>query len=117
MVRDRKAFLLHSQFVDMSIFKAVAAIQHVMESKAMMRNESNSSLTSKLYEELVGDLSIVVKRDIHNGNRKYGSISDESSRHKADAQKNLLKGLTADESVIVHVSHNPVLQCYRCICI
>ncbi|KAL1292751.1 hypothetical protein HN51_053310 [Arachis hypogaea] len=99
VVRDRKAFLLHSRFVDTSIFKAIKAIQHVMESN--MKNESNSP-SSILHEERVGDLSVVVKCDIRNRNGKYDSISNESSLHKEDAQKNLLKGLTADESVIVH---------------
>lgn len=104
VVRDRKAFLLHSQFVDTSIFKAVAAIQHVMESKSNIKSELNSSPGSVLHEDLTGDLSIIVKRDIQDGNAKYNSLLDESSMHKVDAQKNLLKGLTADESVIVHVS-------------
>ncbi|KAK7349129.1 hypothetical protein VNO77_06240 [Canavalia gladiata] len=102
VVRDRKAFLLHNQFVDTSIFKAVSAIQHVMESKSNMKNELNSSLDSILHEDHAGDLSIVVKRDIQNGYRKYDSIMDESNMHKEDAQMNLVKGLTADESVIVH---------------
>ncbi|KAJ0831154.1 putative CLU domain-containing protein [Helianthus annuus] len=30
-IRDRKAFLLHSLFVDVAIFKAISAIQHIME--------------------------------------------------------------------------------------
>ncbi|XP_020238207.1 protein TSS isoform X2 [Cajanus cajan] len=102
VIRDRKAFLLHSQFVDASIFKAVAAIRHVLESKSDMKNELNSSPGSILHEDHVGDLSIVVKRSIQNGNRKYDSVVDESSIRKEDAQKNLIKGLTADESVIVH---------------
>lgn len=104
VVRDRKAFLLHSQFVDTSIFKGVAAIQHAMESKLNTKNELNSYPDSVLHEDHVGDLSIIVKRDIQDGNAKYNSLLDESSMHKVDAQKNLLKGLTADESVIVHVS-------------
>ncbi|KAK7294066.1 hypothetical protein RJT34_16949 [Clitoria ternatea] len=102
VVRDRKAFLLHSQFVDTSIFKAVAAIQHVIESKSNMKNELNSSPGSILHEDLAGDLSVVVQRDIQDGSRKSDSILDESTMQKEDDQKRLLKGLTADESVIVH---------------
>ncbi|XP_061340080.1 protein REDUCED CHLOROPLAST COVERAGE 3 [Gastrolobium bilobum] len=101
VVRDRKAFLLHSQFVDTSIFKAVAAIQHVMESNSNLKIELNSCPDSILHEQHMGDLSIVVKRDTRDGNRKYDSILNESSMLKEDAQKNLIKGLTADESVIV----------------
>lgn len=102
VVRDRKAFLLHNQFVDTSIFKAVAAIQHVIESKSNIKNELNSSPGSILHEDQVGDLSITVKHDIRDGNRKNDSITDESSMHKESAMKNLIKGITADESVIVH---------------
>ncbi|CAJ1951321.1 unnamed protein product [Sphenostylis stenocarpa] len=102
VVRDRKAFLLHNLFVDTSIFKAVAAIQHVMESNSDMKSELNSSPGSILHEDHVGDLSITVKRDIQDGNKKHNSTPDESIVHKEDGQKNLIKGLTADESVIVH---------------
>lgn len=115
MVRDRKAFLLHSQFVDTSIFKAVAAIQHIMVSKSNLKSELNSSPCSILYEDQIGDLSIVVKRNTGDGTGKYDSISNEPGLLKGNAQKNLIKGLTADENVVVHVSHNPVFQGYRCI--
>ncbi|KAL2624971.1 hypothetical protein AAZV13_07G026300 [Glycine max] len=115
VVRDRKAFLLHSQFVDTSIFKGVAAIQHAMESKLNTKNELNSYPDSVLHEDHVGDLSIIVKRDIQDGNAKYNSLLDESSMHKVDAQKNLLKGLTADESVIVHdMSSLAVVVVHHC---
>lgn len=108
VIRDRKAFLLHSQFVDTSIFKAVAAIEHVLEAKSNVKNEVNSSLGSVLHEDHVGDLSIVVKRDIQGGNRKVDdSTPNESNAHEEVVRKNLLKGLTADESVVVNVSHNP----------
>ncbi|XLR04237.1 hypothetical protein S83_070435, partial [Arachis hypogaea] len=53
VARDRKAFLLHSQFVDISIFMTIKAIQHVMESN--IKNESNSPI-SILHKERVGDL-------------------------------------------------------------
>jgi len=106
VVRDRKAFLLHNQFVDTSIFKAVAAIQHIMESNKNMKNELNSSPGAVLHEDQMGDLSITVKRDIQDGNKKHDSLQVESIVQKEDVQKNLIKGLTADESVIVHVSVN-----------
>jgi protein TIF31 len=98
VIRDRKAFLLHNQFVDTSIFKAVAAIQHVMESKSSM----NSSPGSVMHRDQVGDLSIVVVR---GGNGKFDSTLNESSKHNDDVQKNLIKGLSADESVTVNVSN------------
>lgn len=109
VVRDRKAFLLHSLFVDTSIFKAVAAIKHVIESKSNGDNKLNCSLGSILYEDRVGDLSVTVKHDMRDANKKYDTkiLSNEFTPFKEDAQRNLLKGLTADESVIVHVSHYP----------
>ncbi|KAK7255207.1 hypothetical protein RIF29_28611 [Crotalaria pallida] len=102
VVRDRKAFLLHNQFVDTSIFKAVAAIQHIVESKSNLMSELNSSPSSILYEDRIGDLSIVVKRDLQVGTKNCDSVSYEPGLQKEDAKKNLIKGLTADESVIVH---------------
>ena len=97
VVRDRKAFLLHNLFIDTSIFKAVAAIKHAIESKSNEKNKLNCSPDSIVHEDYVGDLSIVVKRDVQDTNIKHD---------KEESQKNLLKGLTADESVIIHVSHN-----------
>ncbi|KAF7843242.1 protein TSS isoform X1 [Senna tora] len=104
VVRDRKAFLLHSQFVDTSIFKAVAAIRHVIESKSNGDNKLNGSPGLILHEDRVGDLSVAVKRDTRDTNKKYDKKfpCGELTLFKEDAQKNLLKGLTADESVIVH---------------
>ncbi|XP_028766383.1 protein TSS isoform X2 [Neltuma alba] len=103
MVRDRKAFLLHSQFVDTSIFTAVTAIRHVLESKSNGNSKLHCSPDSILHEDRVGDVSIIVKRDIGDINHKDDKklSSGKSTVLKEHAQKNLLKGLTADESVIV----------------
>lgn len=104
-IRDRKAFLLHSLFVDVSVFKAVSAIKHLVDIK--QNSFSNSALPTS-YEERIGDLTIKVTRDVsdaslkldckNDGNRVLG-LSDEEL-----AQRNLLKGITADESATVHVS-------------
>ncbi|KAK8465873.1 hypothetical protein PHAVU_009G195600 [Phaseolus vulgaris] len=98
-IRDRKAFLLHSLFVDVSVFKAVSAIKHLVDTK------QNSSLPTS-YEERNGDLTIKVTRDVsdaslkldckNDGNRVLGLSEEEL------AQRNLLKGITADESATVH---------------
>ncbi|KAI4355771.1 hypothetical protein L6164_004511 [Bauhinia variegata] len=104
VVRDRKAFLLHGQFVDTSIFKATAAIRHVIESKLNGNNKLNWCPGSILYVDRVGDLSIEVKRDISDDKKKHDSkfSGNEYTLDRKVAQKNLLKGLTADESVIVY---------------
>lgn len=100
VVRDRKAFLLHTQFVDVSIFKAVAAIRRVIDS-----NLSSEGSGSVLFEDRVGDLSIVVKQVGADSSLKSefrSKLSDTSAQE--DAKRNLLKGVTADESAVIHVS-------------
>ncbi|XP_056863886.1 protein REDUCED CHLOROPLAST COVERAGE 2-like [Raphanus sativus] len=96
-VRDRKAFLLHSLFVDVSVFKAVEIIKNVVES-------SNQLLA--LHEQRVGDLIISVARDDPDASAKLDRKSDgtrvlEISQEEL-TQRNLLKGITADESATVH---------------
>lgn len=103
VVRDRKALLLHSQFVDVSIFKAVGAIQGVIDSNLQARDTISGSF---LLEDHVGDLSIVVERDAADASLK--TVVKVNGNHlsgipaKEIAQRNLLKGVTADESVVVH---------------
>ncbi|XP_038696013.1 protein TSS-like isoform X1 [Tripterygium wilfordii] len=101
-IRDRKAFLLHSLFVDVSVFKAVAAIKIIIENNASSLNDSTTPI---LHEEKVGDLSIKVTRDMPDATRKFdcksdGSLVLEMSQEEL-AQRNLLKGITADESATV----------------
>lgn len=103
IVRDRKAFLLHSQFVDIAIQKAVSAISSLIDSNSKGKITVNSP--GNVYEDRTGDLSIVIRRDSIDASTKpvvkldgYGldGVSDEEV-----AQRNLLKGLTADENVVV----------------
>lgn len=104
-IRDRKAFLLHSLFVDVSVFKAVDAIKHIIENN--QKSASDSSL-SVLYEERVGDLLISVTKDPPDGSTKLDSKNDGSKvlgiTHEEVTKRNLLKGITADENATVHVS-------------
>jgi len=105
VIRDRKAFLLHSLFIDVSIFKAVDTIRHLMDSKASIKGCFPGSV---VHESRVGDLSIVVKRDDDNADMKLDDKLASSQMCEASprevVQKNLIKGLTADENVTVHVS-------------
>lgn len=118
VVRDRKAFLLHSLFVDVATLKAVSAIGQVIDSTSKAQQESINFLSgSILHDGRVGDLSITVQRDAADASSKseVKVIGNESSSMSAAevGQRNLLKGLTADESVVVRVSilhsvlHNP----------
>jgi protein TIF31 len=102
-IRDRKAFLLHSLFVDVSVFKAVSAIKHFKDSK----QTSNSNVPSS-YEERIGDITIKVIRDLSDASIKLDCKNDGTLvlglSEEELAQRNLLKGITADESAAVHVS-------------
>lgn len=97
LVRDRKAFLLHSLFIDVSIFKAVDAIRHLIDSKGDKEDRLPGSV---VHESRVGDLSIVVKRDAADDELTTCKESEKSA--KEVVRKNLIKGLTADENVTVH---------------
>ncbi|XP_026454190.1 protein TSS-like isoform X1 [Papaver somniferum] len=99
LVRDRKAFLLHGIFVDVSVVKAVSAIRRLLDSNASSKN--------LVHEDRVGDLHIVVKRDnVLVGRSLLENKIDGNQTlcmsEKEVAQKNLLKGVTADESVVIH---------------
>ncbi|KAF8393143.1 hypothetical protein HHK36_021384 [Tetracentron sinense] len=106
LVRDRKAFLLHNLFVDVSIFKAVSAIRQIIDSNENGNNLQRCSPGSILHQERVGDLYIFVKRDTADASSKNEEIIDGSKASsvptKEVSRRNLLKGVTADESVVVH---------------
>ena len=95
-VRDRKAFLLHSLFVDVAIVKAVTVVRRV-----------GPTLSSPLesHEEFQDNFKITITRDVPNAAKKILAKIDgcavASSKHLAE--KNLLKGITADENTTVHV--------------
>ncbi|KAF3452912.1 hypothetical protein FNV43_RR03345 [Rhamnella rubrinervis] len=102
-IRDRKAFLLHSLFVDVSVFKAVASIRILIDSNQCALSDSTVSLA---HEEKVGDLIIKVTRDVPDASTKLDCKNDGSQvlglSQEELARRNLLKGITADESATVH---------------
>ncbi|KAI3524274.1 hypothetical protein L1887_02927 [Cichorium endivia] len=99
-VRDRKAFLLHCLFVDVSVLKAVSVIKNLAESS------SKDSTKSILHEEKIGDLVIRVTRDVADASKKLDGKNDGSRvlglSYEELAKRNLLKGITADENATVH---------------
>lgn len=105
LIRDRKAFLLHNLFVDTAILKAVSAIRHLMDSNINLTASDGVLHGSSLHEECIGDLSIIVKRDVPDASMKLDEKVDGSQLlqmcTKDLSSRNLLKGLTADESVVV----------------
>ena len=103
-VRDRKAFLLHSLFVDVSIFRAIKAIQLVMSKPDLYVSVEDSKI---LHTEVAGDLRIMVMRDASNASSKIDTKIDGVQAFGADkktlVERNLLKGITADENTAAHV--------------
>ncbi|CAA0814691.1 Tetratricopeptide repeat (TPR)-like superfamily protein [Striga hermonthica] len=103
-IRDRKAFLLHSLFVDVSVFRAVGAIKHLVEGRSE-RGPHNCD-SSILHEERVGDLLISIVRDEVDASGKadwkYDGARVLGVSLEKIIERNLLKGVTADESATVH---------------
>ncbi|XP_062221728.1 protein REDUCED CHLOROPLAST COVERAGE 2-like [Phragmites australis] len=104
-VRDRKAFLLHSLFVDVAVLEAVAAIQQLISNDTSSHGTANGT-SPVLHREQVGDMKIMVTKDKADASSKLdvkldGSQAPGMSSDEV-AQRNLLKGITADESATVH---------------
>ncbi|GER39505.1 tetratricopeptide repeat protein [Striga asiatica] len=104
-IRDRKAFLLHSLFVDVSVFRAVGAIKQMVEEGSSERGPRDCG-SSVLHEERVGDLLISVVRDEVDASGKadwkYDGARVLGVSLEKIIERNLLKGVTADESATVH---------------
>lgn len=111
-IRDRKAFILHSLFVDTSVFKAVAAIRHLIDNS---HNSPKDLVALISHEERIGDIQIRVTKDVPDASTKLDGKHDGSQvlgmSQEELAKRNLLKGITADESATVQVSglSHPIL--------
>lgn len=103
-IRDRKAFILHSLFVDVAIFRAISAMQYVMGKSDLNCSALESEV---IYTERVGDLSITVMKDALNASCKVDTKIDGTRTTGVDQknldERNLLKGITADENTAAHV--------------
>lgn len=106
-IRDRKAFLLHSLFVDVAVVKAVEAIQHLVFKHECSNEAPNDPFAAILHDEQVGDLRITVTKDKADASAKLDvkldGIQAQGMSSKDLCQRNLLKGITADESATIHV--------------
>ncbi|XP_007051554.2 PREDICTED: protein TSS isoform X1 [Theobroma cacao] len=102
-IRDRKAFLLHSLFVDVAILRAVKAVKNVM---GKLKPSGSVKNCETLYTERVGDLSIMVMKDASNASCKVETKIDGIQATGVDqknlVERNLLKGITADENTAAH---------------
>lgn len=113
--RDRRAFLLHSLFVDVAIFRAVAAVRHVMERNLITPLIEKDGI---LYVETVGDFNITVFRDVSDASCKVDTKIDGTKITEIEckqlAEKNILKGITADENTAAHVRQIFTLIIFIC---
>ncbi|KAL5212192.1 hypothetical protein ABZP36_023039 [Zizania latifolia] len=104
-IRDRKAFLLHSLFVDVAVLKAVAAIQQTFPDKCLSETP-NKTTNPALHTQQIGDMKITVTKDKADASSKLDFKLDGSQAPGMPsdelAKRNLLKGITADESATVH---------------
>ncbi|KNA25963.1 hypothetical protein SOVF_001850 [Spinacia oleracea] len=102
-IRDRKAFLIHSLFVDVAIFRAISTLQHVMEKTIVTEATVNDEI---IHTEKVGDLHITVMKDVSLASFKLDTKIDglraTGLDQKALTERNLLKGITADENTAAH---------------
>ncbi|KAB2070094.1 hypothetical protein ES319_A08G135900v1 [Gossypium barbadense] len=102
-IRDRKAFLLHSLFVDTAIFRAIRTVKHVM---GKMNPTCSIKNCETLYSERVGGLNIMVMKDAPNASCKVDTKIDGIQTTGVDQtnlrERNLLKGITADENTVAH---------------
>ncbi|XVF80234.1 hypothetical protein PTKIN_Ptkin15bG0054500 [Pterospermum kingtungense] len=102
-IRDRKAFLLHSLFVDVAIVRAHKAVRHVM---GKLNPGCSIKNCETLYIERVGDLTITVMKDASIASYKVDTKIDGIQAIGVDQknllERNLLKGITADENTAAH---------------
>uniref|UniRef100_A0ACD5YXQ0 Uncharacterized protein n=1 Tax=Avena sativa TaxID=4498 RepID=A0ACD5YXQ0_AVESA len=105
-VRDRKAFLLHSLFVDVGVLKAIAAIQQMIPGDKSSHEKTNGTASPVLHTQQIGDMKITVTKDKADASSKLDVKLDGSQAPGVSsdelAKRNLLKGITADESATVH---------------
>lgn len=106
-VRDRKVFLLHSLFIDHAILRGVESIRRVVMGNVKTIQEKEGMMTV-VYSEEIGDLNITVMKDTTNGSYKVDTKIDGSrTTGIVDAtnllQRNLVKGITADENTAANV--------------
>lgn len=104
-IRDRRAFVLHSLFVDVAIFRAIASVQYVME-KQIISSSPSLERDEILHFETVGDFSISVTKDTSDASCKVDTKVDGNRTtgldYKHVTERNLLKGITADENTSAH---------------
>ncbi|XP_042461981.1 protein TSS-like [Zingiber officinale] len=102
-IRDRRAFLLHSLFVDVAILRATATMKQLMEKSHDKLSLGEDEI---LHFETVGDFSITVTKDASDASCKIDTKIDGSKTTGIDfqnlIQRNLLKGITADENTSAH---------------
>lgn len=99
VIRDRKAFLLHNLFVDTAIIRAASTIRRLIGTSPQTSPDGLLVL-----DERIGDLHITVNKDEADASLKLEDKVDGVAVYQTGdmdiSQRNLLKGLTSDESVV-----------------
>ncbi|KAJ8440653.1 hypothetical protein Cgig2_031070 [Carnegiea gigantea] len=102
-IRDGKAFLIHSLFVDVAIFRAISTLRNVMGKLNLTDKVAHGEI---VHDEKVGDLHITVMKDVSIASCKIDTKIDglraTGLDQKTLTERNLLKGITADENTAAH---------------
>ncbi|KAG0621755.1 hypothetical protein M758_3G045500 [Ceratodon purpureus] len=95
-IRDRKAFLLHSIFVDRAVTEATDIVQNYHESLSQQED----------FSEERGHIKFSLRRDVSDASKKIemriGATAHQGLEDADLAKRNLLKGVTANESTTIH---------------
>ncbi|CAK9252508.1 unnamed protein product, partial [Sphagnum jensenii] len=104
-----KVFLHHNMFIEVAVTQARDLIQEVLERAA--QRAATPDLDGILHLDTRCNLRFTVHRDIRDASKKLVmkvNSSQAPSLSSSDvAEKNLLKGITADESTAIH--HTQIL--------
>ncbi|XP_024364118.1 protein REDUCED CHLOROPLAST COVERAGE 2 isoform X3 [Physcomitrium patens] len=106
-IRDRKAFLLHSNFVDRAVTEATNIIEQ----------HYDGGLQDEVFSEERGYIKFSLRRDVSDTIKKtelkIGSNQFPELGEADLAKRNLLKGVTANESTTIHDTASLVLVFVR----
>lgn len=121
-VRDRKAFTLHNRFVDTAVSAAVWAIEECdfgFDPDADVAEATADAAGARVTR--VGNLRMSVTKDSEQAGRgrAEGGVGIKIEVHPSTslfseelAERNLLKGMTANESTACHVRNRPLWHPY-----
>jgi len=90
--------------VDTAIFRAASTIRRLIDQSTNSFGSHSGMHGSNVFEERIGDMNITVKKDEADASSKVEDKVDGAFCQTGAvdiAQRNLLKGLTSDENIVV----------------